>query len=110
MSYVDQALAHAARGETRRTQGIGDLYVCTNPAWPGYSKIGRSVDVARRLYSYQTASPYRDYEITYTRTFADIQKAERALKALIPGLRAKGEWVHIHHDDAATLIDSLPAS
>jgi hypothetical protein len=94
--------------EKRKTTGEGCLYVITNPAWPGYCKIGRSTGVTERLRTYQTASPKRDFQLRYTRSFGDILAAERALKKLLPGFRARGEWLLIHPDDAATLIDGLP--
>jgi hypothetical protein len=98
MSYVDDALNHAR------------LYVITNPAWPGYCKIGRSTGVTERLRTYQTSSPHRDFELRYSRRFADVCSAERRIRAVLPGFSAKGEWFLLHHDDAATLIDGLPAA
>jgi hypothetical protein len=42
-----------------------NLYVISNPAWPGWYKIGKAKDCKDRLNQYNTASPYRDYIIDY---------------------------------------------
>ncbi|MGL4519205.1 MAG: GIY-YIG nuclease family protein [Phocaeicola sp.] len=39
------------------------MYAISNPAWPGFIKIGKSVDVFDRLNNYQTSSPLRDYTL-----------------------------------------------
>jgi len=41
----------------------GYVYAIGNPAWNDYVKIGSSIDVYDRLNSYQTSSPFRDYEL-----------------------------------------------
>ena len=38
----------------------GEVYLITNPAWPGWIKCGKSGSVSGRLSSYQTGSPLRD--------------------------------------------------
>lgn len=91
--------------EKRRNHGGGFLYVITNPAWPGYSKIGRTTNAVSRHRTYQTASPHRDYTLHYARWFADVCRAERTLKDLFPGHREIGEWHLLHPEDAANLID-----
>lgn len=39
----------------------GFLYLISNPAWPEQLKVGISVDLKKRLSSYQTYSPLRDF-------------------------------------------------
>lgn len=41
----------------------GYVYAIHNPAWGDYVKIGSSIDVYDRLNTYQTSSPFRDYEL-----------------------------------------------
>ena len=41
----------------------GQVYIITNPAWEGWVKVGMAVDANDRAGNYQTASPYRDYEL-----------------------------------------------
>ena len=39
----------------------GYVYCISNPAFPEHVKIGSSIDVKRRLASYQTYTPFRDF-------------------------------------------------
>jgi len=41
------------------------IYIITNPSYPGWIKIGRSINPEKRLNSYQTNSPFRDYKMPY---------------------------------------------
>jgi hypothetical protein len=91
----------------RRINGKGYIYVITNPAWPGNCKVGRTYVVAERLRTYQTGSPRRDYALHHVREFDDVRDAERMLGKALAGYRTRGEWLTIHPDDAATIIDSL---
>lgn len=95
------------KSEKRKTTGVGWIYVITNPAWPAYCKIGRTTNLPGRHRTFQTASPHRDFELRFSRRFADVCLAERALKKSLPGFRAKGEWHLLHADDATILINNL---
>lgn len=50
---------------SNRSKGIkeGFVYMISNPSFPGWVKIGSTVDVYERLNTYQTYSPMRDYVI-----------------------------------------------
>jgi len=93
------------RPEQRRNKGGGYLYVITNPAWPSFVKIGRSVNITSRIKTYQTGDPYRGYELYYYRYFMDVCQAERTLARLYGGAKWAGEWYQMHKEDAANLID-----
>ena len=43
----------------------GYVYILTNPAWPDWVKVGMAIDAEDRCNSYQTSSPYRDYQLHY---------------------------------------------
>ena len=79
---------------TPNTSNPGYLYVITNPAWKGYYKIGQTVNLTKRLSTYQTSSPLRDFEYLTTVSVNDMNKAE---KHIIDELRrfyeVKGEWI-----------------
>lgn len=94
------------KGE-RRNHGGGYLYVITNPAWPGFVKIGRSTNATSRFRTYQTASPHRDYRLFYVRWFPDVCRAERTFRHLFNGHAVNGEWHLMHPEDAAHLIDAV---
>ena len=53
------------------------LYAVTNPAWPGWTKIGISDDVNKRLSSYQTGSPFRDYAVAWSVPVGDRKSAQQ---------------------------------
>ena len=91
----------------RRSRGTGAIYVITNPAWPGYSKVGRSFHPEERLRGYNIGSPKRDYEMQYLRVFKDVLWAERELKVRLKGFHVWGEWYILHPDHAATFIKEL---
>jgi|GEM_PF-4419113 len=104
MRIVASTGATRTKGE-RRNHGGGSLYVITNPAWPGYVKMGRTTNAASRFRTYQTASPHRDYRLFYSRWFPDVCRAERTLRTLYRGHVVNGEWHLLHPEDAANLID-----
>jgi len=41
----------------------GQVYMITNPAWPGWYKIGCAANAHSRCTGYHTGSPFRDYEV-----------------------------------------------
>jgi NAD-dependent SIR2 family protein deacetylase len=43
----------------------GFLYIIQNKAWKGYYKIGKAVNIKNRLVSYNTATPFNDFEVLY---------------------------------------------
>ena len=72
----------------------GYIYVITNPAWKGYYKIGQTINLTKRLSTYQTSSPLRDYSYLSTREVKDMDKAESLLlEELKKFYEVKGEWV-----------------
>lgn len=44
---------------------IGYIYIITNPAYPEYLKIGKTVNLGMRLSTYNTGSPFRDYKYEF---------------------------------------------
>lgn len=100
--------AHALRQkDLRRNKGGGFLYVMTNPAWPYYSKVGRTTNLLSRYRSYQTASPYRDFLLYYYRYFQNIWAVERHFFQTFKQCERRGEWLALHPDDACLLIDRV---
>ena len=87
----------------------GYVYAVTNPAWPGWVKVGMAVDSQDRLNSYQTGSPLRDYELlcdfkSEDKT-ADERKAHMLLRAVASEFR--GEWFKVDTSVAYTLVTDL---
>lgn len=70
----------------------GYVYIISNPAYPGYFKVGVTNDVKRRLNNYQTSDPERRYRLEYsvlTPYFRELEKHIIAHDKFI----ANGEWV-----------------
>jgi len=90
---------------------IDYIYIITNPAWPKYIKIGRATNIENRLRSYQTSSPYRDYQISFQiqsnhshkieRYFADKYRPKETDKYIV------NEWYELSVEDAIKEIHSI---
>lgn len=60
-------------------QKDGYIYIVVNErSYPGWIKIGMTIDPIKRLSSYQIGTPYADYEMVYKISVADRRKAEKA--------------------------------
>lgn len=71
----------------------GILYRISNPSWPNFLKIGISYDVVKRLSSYQTYSPLRDYKIEGYDFLLDKKGAEKYLLSKYQIDSDLGEWI-----------------
>ena len=72
----------------------GYLYIITNPAWVGYYKIGQTISLSKRLSTYQTSSPLRDFKFLTTVRVDDMNLLERKLlEELKKYYEVHGEWV-----------------
>lgn len=87
----------------------GFIYLVTNPAWPGWVKCGMAVDPLDRVNSFQTASPFRDFELLVYEQVNDRRSAEsrahKLLKKYSSGQR--NEWFQIEPHTASYLLDFL---
>lgn len=65
ISFIRKNILGLAYDLNKSAKGIksGYVYAIHNPAWNDYVKIGVAIDVYDRLNSYQTSSPFRDYEL-----------------------------------------------
>jgi len=93
---------------------ISNIYVMINPAWPEYVKIGRSDDIVKRLRGYQTYSPFRDYEICYSKETGKIREIEEYFfnnYGNKEDIRVcewrKNEWYRIDKEKAINIIEDL---
>ncbi len=86
----------------------GYIYCITNPSWENYYKIGLSVDVVKRLSSYQTGSPLRDYIIERSWYVSNMNNVEEILHEAFKGYRAGGEWfTYESKDKLLTMIEDI---
>ncbi|QDF14740.1 hypothetical protein PONTUS_93 [Vibrio phage Pontus] len=56
---------------------LGYVYIVSNPAYPGWYKVGAAKDAETRLLSYQTGSPFRDYKLEWYLPCEDYVKIEK---------------------------------
>lgn len=87
----------------------GSVYIIHNPSFPGWVKVGMAVDPEDRVKQYQTASPYRDYEVVKSYKVPDRREAEsKAHAALtIEGRGRRGEWFYMGSTVAVSELDKL---
>ena len=73
----------------------GYVYVITNPAWPEDCKVGHSRQPDKRLSSFNTGSPNKDYKLEGSEHFEDRAVVEKYIHNLLEkeGIeRKEGEW------------------
>lgn len=87
----------------------GEVYLITNKAWKGWIKIGMAVDAQDRCNQYQTSSPYRDYELKYSKFFNNRRKAESEAHKVCEkkAKERNGEWFKMSLKDAIQVINNL---
>jgi hypothetical protein len=87
----------------------GFVYVISNPAWSSWVKVGHSRDPERRLSSYNTGCPDRDYTldgyIYFEKRLDAEQKIHQTLKE--EGFLNKGEWFQCLSSYALTKLGEL---
>ena len=75
----------------------GYLYIISNPAHPGWLKIGSTEDINSRLHVYQTGDPKRSYKVEYYLPHSDCFTAERKIKENMKyfAKAQKNEWYEV---------------
>ena len=86
----------------------GYVYVITNKAFPGWVKIGMAIDAEDRLKSYQTSSPYRDYQLLHSVYVTNRRAIERKAHRKVSKIAEdrQNEWFKV---DAIEAIDCITA-
>ena len=83
----------------------GFIYVVVNPAWEGWVKVGRAVDVDARVKSYNTSSPFRDYEAVYYTSIENPVLIERYFTENYGS--ENNEWFNLTIECAIDIIEKL---
>lgn len=86
-------------------QRCGIVYVITNPAYPGYFKVGMTSDLDTRLKSYQTYDPLQRFKVEHYSFVLDRRKAEKQILEKFKLDIVKGEWVN--NEDVKSEIINL---
>lgn len=71
---------------------VGYVYAIKNSAWPDFVKIGRAVDVKKRLGTYNTGDPFRSYYILDYVWVKDRYAAESWMRKVLRPDHWAGEW------------------
>jgi hypothetical protein len=64
-----------------------------NPAFPGYCKIGVTIDLHKRLSQYQTYDPHRSFYVEKYNFVINRKLTEKEIIAYAKVDVTKGEWV-----------------
>ena len=91
----------------RFDDGSGHVYAITNPAWPGWVKIGMTIDIDGRLAAYQIYSPGKDYSVAHSVEVRDRRRSEAFAhrRASDASAGVSGEWFKIPMAEAANILE-----
>jgi len=90
--------------------GSGTIYSITNEAWGNWIKIGKSIDFKRRLISYQTYSPLKDYRKLHSINVKNRDIAEGQAHRIASNYshyEPQGEWFHITEKQAKETLNRV---
>ena len=75
----------------------GYLYIIINKSWPGWLKVGTTRNLNTRLQTYQTSSPFRDYELIYSIKHPHYLEAEKNIKKQMKHFakQIRNEWYEV---------------
>lgn len=90
------------RGVTFDWIKAGLVYVIVNPAFPNHVKIGMTLDLNKRLKSYQTYDPYKKFYVKHYDFVLDRRKKEKEILINHHIDIEHGEWIKT--DDSLSLI------
>lgn len=87
----------------------GLIYIISNPAWPGYFKVGQTVrNVEKRLNDYNCGCPLRDYKVEFQTHVEDTYLVEQLVHKKF---NAHHEWCKAELSEIiAFLCASSPVS
>lgn len=85
----------------------GFVYIISNPAHPGFLKVGVTQDIKARLHVYQVSDPKRKYKVEYYIFHPDCYKAEKEIKESMRyfALSIKNEWYEVDLGVAKVRLD-----
>lgn len=87
----------------------GFIYIITNEYYPDWVKIGITKNLKRRLQTYQTYSPLRNYKLLYSVEHSNCREGERKIRDMMKyfALDIKNEWYQVDFEIAKVRLDEL---
>ena len=86
----------------------GYVYIITNPNFNGWIKVGCALNAEDRLKSFQTGSPYRDYELKWSTWSEDkLDTESKAHEELSKHGERRNEWFNMPVHKAIEYIERL---
>lgn len=85
------------------------VYVITNDAFDGWCKIGLTTkQPEKRLAQYQTAAPFRDYEMPFCQPIDNSKQLETEVHANLRdmGIESRNEWFRMPVGAAVSMVSS----
>lgn len=82
-------------------------YIVTNSSYTGWIKLGRTINLKKRISDYQTCSPYRNYKYEWYKevTTSQMRLIENHFSI---NVRSNGcEWFRCDVKDAILIINNL---
>lgn len=93
------------RGGNTKSSKEGLVYVISNPAWPEHVKIGMTVDLNKRLASYQMYDPLQQYSVKNYEFVLDRRNTEKSILNRFGIHLESGEWIKL--DNSTKIIDAI---
>lgn len=94
-----------SRGGSSKTCKEGLVYLISNPAWEEHLKIGMTVDLVKRLASYQVYDPLKKYKVLNYEFVLDRKKTEDSMLKSFNIHLESGEW--IKYNDSIKIIQCV---
>lgn len=104
-----ESFEHAWSHKELDSASAGEVYMMSNPAWDGWLKVGMAVDAEDRVRSYQTSSPFRDFDLIMSVCSDNKRETERVAHKLLERVcdDRRGEWFKIDPDVAEVIFLQL---
>lgn len=107
-SVEDQLVGEAKKAKP--DDGSGFVYAIKNPVWPGWVKLGMTIDLDGRVAAYQMYTPREAYAIVHSVKVADRHISEGLAHRKAADASKKdpsGEWFYISDAIGISILDSI---
>jgi hypothetical protein len=94
--------------QSRNIDRRGFVYIVTSPSFPGWIKIGQTMDLNQRLVGFNTHNPHGDFSFAFYHGFPDRVLAEKVIHKFFAKKRGpNGEWFQMTVEEARSTILEL---